>query len=537
MIKKRFRALLVIVPGLLLILLSVVIRQTSAAARRANCVALNEWNIEYGEGETVLTSWLSFYFDTPFPSVMMKTDYGAVEVLLGDETVYAYPENYDGSSYVGRTLHFVNLPEDFGGRLMTVRIFADRASFSADYPSPLFGDYRNLFRLFVQEHLPALLTGVFLLLFGIVFLLLTVLFSLQTAGAAPHVLSALLAADLGVWMLGDYLVFILLSYGNASGILPLAAFYLALPLTLLLLHYLHPEARWLKHASLFAFMPVILAVLLHLTHVMPADRLFLPYSVVLLFFFGACILQLIRKKRSGVYTEPGVAMQERGLLILGLCLALALIFRNLYLQLGVFAVQFTLMLLVIGCNTYTVTLILNYYLHISESYARKKEYRALNQLAYVDVLTGLQNRKSVDNLFRVLDSTRSNYCIVLIELGGLKLLNERYGHEAGDKMLRNLADVLNDCFGEHGFRARQGGNEFLVVINRIPLQQLQSLLMRATGTFDMMKPVAYRTDVSFSYGYAFREERPMGGGRGVYALAEERMLEQKRAYRLSADRP
>ncbi|MBQ6733383.1 MAG: GGDEF domain-containing protein [Lachnospiraceae bacterium] len=535
--KKHLRALLVIVPGLMLILLSVIVRQTSAAARRAGCVGLYDWNVTQEEDATVLTAWLSFNYNTAFPTVMMKTDRGAVEVLLGDETVYSYPAQYDGSYFVGRSLHFINLPQDFGGRLMTVRISEENAGFSPDYPSPLFGDYRNLFRLFLQEHLPALLSGIFLLLFGCVFLLLTVLFSVHTAGAAPHIVSALLAMDLGFWVLGDYLLLFLLLPVYTAGILSLAAFYLILPLMLLLLHYLHPDAAWLRTVALLAFLPAVLLTLLHLMHVMPADRAFLPYSAVLFLVLGACILQLVRKKRSGVYTEPGIAMQERGLLALGICLFLALIFRNLYLQAGVFAVQLTLMLLMIGCNTYVVTLILNYYLNISESYARKKEYRSLNQLAYVDVLTGLQNRKSVDNLFRILDSTRSNYCIVLFDLNGLKAVNDRYGHEAGDRILKNMADVLNDCFGEHGFRARQGGDEFLVVINKIPLPQLQSLLLRAIGAFNMMKPAAYKTDVSFSYGYAFREECPMGGGKGVYELAENRMYEQKKAYRLSADRP
>lgn len=537
MSKKRFRALLVIVPGLLLILVSVIIRQTSAAARRTNCVGLYDWTVTQEEGTTILTAWFSFNFETDFPSVMMKTDRGAVEVLLGDETVYTYPEQRNDNSYVGRSLHFISLPKDFGGRLMTVRIFEENASFSPDYPSPLFGDYRNLFRLFLQEHLPALLIGIFLLLFGNAFLLLTVLFSVHTAGAAPHIISALLATDLGIWILGDYLLLFLIVPTQTAGILSLAAFYLILPLMLLLLHSLHPELTWLKNLALSAFVPAVLLTLLHLMHVMPADRAFLPYSTVLFLALSVCILRLIRKKRSGVYTEPGIAMQERGLLALGICLSLALVFRNLYLQAGIFAVQFTLMLLVIGCSTYVVTLILNYYLNISESYARKKEYRALNQLAYVDVLTGLQNRKSVDNLSRILDSTRSNYCIVLIDLNGLKAVNDRYGHEAGDRILKNMADVLNDCFGEYGFRARQGGDEFLVVINRIPLPQLQSLLLRAIGAFSMMKPAAYKTNVSFSYGYAFREECPMGGSKGVYELAEKRMYEQKRAYRLSADRP
>lgn len=534
--KRILKSLLVIVPGILLMLMSLIVRQTSAAERRANCVGLYEWDRETADGTTTLSAWLSFNFRTEFPSVMMKTESGAVEVYIGEEQVYAYPRAYDGSYFVGRTLHFINLPADFGGRRITVKISEENAGFSPDLPAPYFGDYRNLFRLYLQEHLPALLTGVFLTLFGITFLLLTIMFSVRAQDTEPHIVSAILAADLGIWMLGDYMLSILLLPVSTAGIITLTAFYLILPLMLLLLHFLYRSPAWLKAAAPASFAFPALALLLHLTHVFDAARFFLPYCVLLVLFLFVCIYLYIRKHRRDIYTEPGVAMQERGLLALGICLALAILFRNLYLSMGMTAVQLTLILSVIGFNAYVVTLILNYYLHISESYARKKEYAALNQLAYVDVLTGLQNRKSTDNLFRILDSTRSNYCIVSFDLNGLKALNDRYGHEAGDRILKNMADVLNDCFGEYGFRARQGGDEFLVVINRIEPAKLQSLLLRALGAFSMMKPVSYKTDISFSYGYAFRDECKGGTGTDVHALAEKRMYEQKRAYRLSADR-
>jgi len=92
-----------------------------------------------------------------------------------------------------------------------------------------------------------------------------------------------------------------------------------------------------------------------------------------------------------------------------------------------------------------------------------KQIGELNQLAYYDELTGLFNRRKIIGLLqKALDNHAKGY-VLLIDLDGFKLVNDSYGHHAGDQILVQTADRLRDALGEGTLLARLGGDEFLVV--------------------------------------------------------------------------
>lgn len=88
-------------------------------------------------------------------------------------------------------------------------------------------------------------------------------------------------------------------------------------------------------------------------------------------------------------------------------------------------------------------------------------------LANTDPLTGLANRRALDERIEALlakgDET-SGFKLALLDLDGFKPVNDRYGHAFGDKLLCAIADRLRECVGEGGLVARQGGDEFAVLI-------------------------------------------------------------------------
>lgn len=91
----------------------------------------------------------------------------------------------------------------------------------------------------------------------------------------------------------------------------------------------------------------------------------------------------------------------------------------------------------------------------------------LAELSETDSLTGLANaRRLFDSLDRELArSTRYGepLALVLVDLDGLKRVNDRFGHHAGDEAIRGLADVIRSQLRQTDLAARWGGDEFAVL--------------------------------------------------------------------------
>lgn len=109
------------------------------------------------------------------------------------------------------------------------------------------------------------------------------------------------------------------------------------------------------------------------------------------------------------------------------------------------------------------TLLSSIQFFVTNSLEQKKIQAKLYRLSYQDTLTGLDNRNRYMELLEVgkgvhLEQVGGIY----MDLNGLKRCNDRFGHEAGDALIRRAADALNDVFP--GEACRIGGDEFVVIL-------------------------------------------------------------------------
>ena len=105
------------------------------------------------------------------------------------------------------------------------------------------------------------------------------------------------------------------------------------------------------------------------------------------------------------------------------------------------------------------------YSDVTESKKREAEAR---DLAHHDALTGLPNRRLLDDrmaqAFAAARRSRERIGVMLLDLDRFKPINDAYGHEAGDVVLKVVAARLKSCVRESDTVARVGGDEFVVML-------------------------------------------------------------------------
>ncbi|WP_054533405.1 GGDEF domain-containing protein [Herpetosiphon geysericola] len=106
----------------------------------------------------------------------------------------------------------------------------------------------------------------------------------------------------------------------------------------------------------------------------------------------------------------------------------------------------------------------------------------LSALASIDVLTGLANRRAInDYLEQAMAKWRRNqqgFAVIMLDIDSFKQINDRYGHHAGDTVLRHIGLVLSEQVRINDLIGRWGGEEFLLIVDAATVQQASFLAER-----------------------------------------------------------
>jgi diguanylate cyclase (GGDEF)-like protein/PAS domain S-box-containing protein len=157
--------------------------------------------------------------------------------------------------------------------------------------------------------------------------------------------------------------------------------------------------------------------------------------------------------------------------------------------------------------------------------AEKAREKEVTFLSSHDPLTGLYNRRHMECALRCLDESACvPVSIVMGDVNGLKIANDVFSHETGDRLLERVSAVLRECAGSGDVIARWGGDEFLMALPNVPVEDAEAMIRRLKARLrEQSKGI---TPLSVSFGCAEKTTPDQRIGE-VIRKAEERMYHQK----------
>lgn len=154
----------------------------------------------------------------------------------------------------------------------------------------------------------------------------------------------------------------------------------------------------------------------------------------------------------------------------------------------------------------------------------------VNKKAYLDAHTGLPNKRRWDELMKDTTPVSQPTGIIVIDMNGLKHINDTMGHEAGDKMLGSFADILRETNPHSHAVCRWGGDEFVILIPNADHAKMQSCIDAIRTAVDAYNMSGEKPEISFSAGYALSSDYPDIRLQALFAKADDAMYHDKQQW-------
>lgn len=158
---------------------------------------------------------------------------------------------------------------------------------------------------------------------------------------------------------------------------------------------------------------------------------------------------------------------------------------------------------------------------------KKKLESEIKQLTFKDYLTGLYNRRYLDNEIERLNNSRKYPVSIIVgDLDNLKIVNDNYGHKVGDQYLKKAANIFKQTLRTEDIITRTGGDEFVVLLPETDEDTTKNICERIEYNFVFInKDVELPEELTISLGFATASNK-MDINR-VYKQADLNMYKNK----------
>jgi len=139
---------------------------------------------------------------------------------------------------------------------------------------------------------------------------------------------------------------------------------------------------------------------------------------------------------------------------------------------------------------------------VATAIVRKQSEEKITYISFHDALTGLYNRAYFEEELKRMNHPRYYPLnVLMIDVNGLKAINDTFGHQQGDQLLKNLAELLQSTSRKGDILARLGGDEFAIILPNTILSDTEAFCERLNNNCqkNRFKPAYLNPNISIGY--------------------------------------
>ena len=499
-------------------------------------VTLSKFRFDMGNRGDILTfeHVIPRYDTTEDPTINLYSIHATVKVSVDNEVIYQYgQERYREKKLLGYGRHFIPLAKNQMGKKLTIEMhISENNAFDGQQPV-IISDGRKFISKDIAGKRFNLAISMFLMVFGVIIMILSMLMLKSSVNFIQTFCIAMFSFLVGCWTLcnndlieyftPDLLVKTYMEY--------MTFYVLPLPFTYYFRDRLEEKGfpKWLK---IYFKVLIILEIafvaftytmqffnIMHLPAFLSGVHILMVLALLFIVFINIWARKNSQNSINSVMVGFAIAVILTVIELMRFNINKYFLgfSQNQYSSTTCFAV-----LIIV------ISLLVDYGKKISQTLYRIAQQQLFKQMAYMDELTGLANRRKCEEYIKELETHTEKYCILCFDLNLLKKINDTYGHEKGDELIKRFADVLREVYSLYGITARTGGDEFVAILNNVSVQETEKLISDMLILIETKNKEEDILKLSTAYGYAMSDEVADSNPHIIYKLADDRMYECKK---------
>lgn len=438
-----------------------------------------------------------------------------IQVYFDDALMFSLTG--DKGNRIGRNVSSnwcsIHVGQEHAGRDVTVILTPLFDAAVSKNPEFLFGAHYSIAFAVLYSELSPLIFSILCLVLGVVLIAVSLYFYCIMRAPTHNLLYlGLFSVFLGLWKITDlsFLPMLLPESAMAMGYISVGSLFMT-GLTLMMYFSTMFTDKGQRPLQIMALAGCLISFLILVLQVIGAAEL----RQNLLFCHGILVVSVLSVPLTAglnrlFYHKSCLDHSWRVMLLLlllgGIVLDLALFYQN-YNS---------------GLLSFTITGFVIYTLVVFTG-----SVQSATRKAYTDVHTGLVNRARWNELMNSDSAMYFPYGILMIDLNGLKRVNDTLGHDAGDQMIFQLSCILRNTLPRASVICRWGGDEFAVLLSDVDRPKLDrhiAELITAGKKYNTDHP---ELPLHFSLGAALSTEHPDLSRSELFRLADEEMYRSK----------